>query len=65
MKTTYTREEKIAHYAKKLELAKKRLEVAKRWVEIFETRLQHISSEKYQEWDGKLQEQLEEKKAGA
>lgn len=47
-KRIYSRDEKIAYWTKKLEFAQQRLE--------------HLKSDNYQEWNGKMQKDLDMRK---
>lgn len=60
---TYTRQEKIAYYAQKIELLKAQLTITKNRLEKTQKRLEHIQSDEYQDWNSDLQKDLNNKKA--
>lgn len=54
-KKVYTRAEKIEYYATKMAQYKM-------WYENAKKRLEYLTSDNYQEWDGQLSKELENKK---
>ena len=59
----YTRQEKIAYYAQKIELLKAQLTITKNRLEKTQQRLEYIQSDEYQDWNSDLQKDLNNKKA--